>query len=98
VSQARFLEEAEAEFLKEVQYYANVQASGAERFRAAIEEATARALAFPMAGLSYLARTRRVFVKGYPFFLVYRPEAAGVVVLAVVHESRRPGYWMSRAR
>ena len=98
MSQARFLEEAEAEFLKEVQYYADVQASGAKRFRAAIEEATARALAFPMAGLSYLARTRRVFVKGYPFFLVYRPEAAGVVVLAVVHESRRPGYWMSRAR
>lgn len=98
MSQARFLEEAEAEFLKEVRYYADVQASGAERFRAAIEEATARALAFPMAGLSYLARTRRVFVKGYPFFVVYRPEATGVVVLAVVHESRRPGYWMDRAR
>lgn len=43
----------------------HVQASGAERFRAPIEEATARALAFPMAGLSYLAKTRRVFVKGY---------------------------------
>jgi plasmid stabilization system protein ParE len=98
VSQARFLEEAEAEFLKEVQYYAGVQASGAERFRAAIEEAAARALVFPMAGLSYVARTRRVFVKGYPFFLVYRPEAGGVVVFAVVHESRRPGYWLSRAR
>lgn len=98
MSQARFLEEAEAEFLKEVQYYAEVQVRGAERFRAAIEEATARALAFPMAGLGYLARTRRVFVKGYPFFLVYRPETAGVVVVAVVHGSRRPGYWMSRAR
>lgn len=42
VSQARFIEEAEAEFLKEVQYYADVQVGGAERFRAAIEEATAR--------------------------------------------------------
>lgn len=98
MSQVRFLEEAEAEFLKEVQYYADVQAGGAERFRAAVEEATARALAFPMAGLRYRAKTRRVFVKGYPFFLVYRPEAEGVVVLAVVHESRRPGYWLSRAR
>ena len=42
MSQARLLEEAEAEFLKEVQYYADVQAGGAGRFRAAIEEATAR--------------------------------------------------------
>lgn len=98
MSQARFLDEAEAEFLKEVQYYADVQAGGAERFRTAVEEATARSLAFPMAGLRYRANTRRVFVKGYPFFLVYRPEADDVVVLAVVHESRRPGYWLSRAR
>lgn len=98
MSQARFLEEAEAEFLKEVQYYAGVQASGAERFRTAIEEATARALVFPMAGLSYIARTRRVFVKGYPFFLVYRLETGGIAVFAVVHESRGPGYWLSRAR
>lgn len=98
MTQARFLEAAETEFLEEVQYYAGVQVRGAERFRAAFEEATARALAFPMAGLTYLAKTRRVFVKGYPFFLVYRPEPAGVVVLAVVHEARRPGYWQSRAR
>ena len=98
MKQTRFLEEAEAEFLKEVEYYAKVQPRGAERFRGAIEEATARALAFPMAGLTYLTGTRRVFVKGYPFFLVYEPDPEGVVVLAVVHEARRPGYWQSRAR
>jgi plasmid stabilization system protein ParE len=98
VKRARFLEEAEAEFLKEVQYYANVQAKGAERFRMAVEEAAARALAFPMAGQPYRSRTRRVFVKGYPFFLVYWPETEGVVILAVVHEARRPGYWLTRTR
>ena len=51
-----------------------------------------------MAGLPYMAKTRRVFVKGYPFFLVYRPESTGVAVMAVAHESRRPGYWLSRTR
>jgi hypothetical protein len=39
VSQARFLEEAEAEFLDDVQYCADVQASGAERFRTTIVQA-----------------------------------------------------------
>jgi hypothetical protein len=43
-------------------------------------------------------RTRRVFVRGYPFFLVYREEPDGIAVFALVHESRRPGYWASRAR
>ena len=98
MNRARFLEEAEAEFLKEVQYYADVQAKGAARFRMAVEDAAARALAFPMAGQPYRSKTRRVFVKGYPFFLVYRPETDGVAILAVVHEARRPGYWLTRAR
>ena len=44
MNRARFLEQAEAEFLREVQHYAHVQANGAERFRTAVEEAAARAL------------------------------------------------------
>lgn len=97
MNRVRFLVEAEAEFLKEVQYYAEVQSNGAERFRRAVEDATARALAFPMIGAPYLAKTRRIFVRGYPFFLAYRPEPTGVAIFAVVHQARRPGYWVSRA-
>ena len=96
MNEARFLEEAEAEFLAEVAFYAEVQSGGAERFRTEVEKATARAVTFPKAGLRYLANTRRVFVKGYPFYLVYRPESTGIVVIALVHGSRRPGYWISR--
>jgi plasmid stabilization system protein ParE len=98
VSRARFLTEAEAEFLHEIAYYAEKQPKGAIRFREAVEAATTRALAFPKAGLAYLVNTRRVFVRGYPFFLVYREEPDGIVVFALAHESRRPGYWASRAR
>lgn len=98
MSSARFLAEAEAEFLHEVAYHAERQPNGAIRFREAVETATARALAFPKAGPPYRVRTRRVFVRGYPFFLVYREEPDGIAVFALVHESRRPGYWTSRAR
>ena len=98
MSRIRFLAEAETEFLYEVAYYAERQPNGAVRFRKAVEAATARALAFPKSGSSYLVKTRRVFVRGYPFFLVYREEPGGIAVFALVHESRRPGYWASRAR
>ena len=98
MNRVRFLEEAETEFLQEVKYYASVQADGAERFRTAVEEAAGRALAFPVAGPPYRSKTRRVFVRGYPFFLVYRPDSEGIAILAVVHEARRPGYWSSRVR
>lgn len=98
MSKARFLAEAEAEFLHEVAYYAERQPNGGSRFREAVEATTARALAFPKAGPSYLVHTRRMFVQGYPLFLVYREAPDGIAVIAVVHESRRPGYWASRAR
>lgn len=98
MSRARFLEEAEAEFLREVEHYASVQLKGAVLFRNAVEAAAMRALNLPKAGVPYLAKTRRVFVRGYPFFLVYREEPGGIVVFAVVHESRGPGYWTSRVR
>ena len=98
MSRVRFLAEAEAEFLHEVAYYAERQPGGAVRFREAVEAAVARALAFPKAGPAYLVKTRRVFVRGYPFFVVYREEPDGIAVFALVHESRRPGYWASRVR
>jgi len=98
VSKARFLPEAEAEFLVEVEYYAGVQPRGGARFLAAVDSAIVRALGFPKAGLPYFVKTRRVFVRGYPFFLVYREEPGGIVIFALVHGARRPGYWRSRAR
>jgi len=69
-----------------------------ERFTAAVEEAAARALAFPLSGSPSRANTRRVIVKGFRFSPVYRPEPDGIVIFAVAHHSRRPFYWRSRTR
>jgi len=57
-----------------------------------------RALAFPHAGSPAAANTRRVFLQGFPLSIVYREGPAGIVVFAVAHQSRRPGYWESRVQ
>jgi plasmid stabilization system protein ParE len=98
VSRARFIAAARLEFLAEVVYYSKAQPGLGERFSAAVEEATARALAFPLSGSPSRANTRRVFVKGFPFSIVYRPEPEGIVVFALAHHARRPFYWRPRAR
>jgi hypothetical protein len=33
----------------------------------------------------------------YPYSLVYRIEAATLTVLALMHQSRKPGYWSRRS-
>lgn len=77
---ARFVAVARQEFLDEVAYYNEAQPGLGSRFTVAIEEATARAVAFPLAGSPSVSNTRRVFLKGFPFSLVYRPEDDGIVI------------------
>lgn len=98
MKRARFVAVARREYLAEVIYYTEAQPGLGERFAQAVEDAIARAMLFPMAGSPSPARTRRVLLKGFPFSVYYRPEAEGIVVFAVAHQSRNPGYWVSRAR
>jgi toxin ParE1/3/4 len=50
VRRARFVAAARQEFLAEVVYYNREQPGLGIRFAAAVQEATARAVAFPLAG------------------------------------------------
>jgi plasmid stabilization system protein ParE len=96
VRRAKFIAPARREFLKEVIFY-NEQESGlGAAFAQEIEEATARALAFPGAGSPATKNTKRVFAKRFPFSVVYRPDRDGILVFAVAHHSRKPEYWASR--
>jgi toxin ParE1/3/4 len=73
VNRARFIAAARLEFLAEVIYYSEVEAGLGARFTAAVEEAAARALAFPESGSPFRSNTRRVLVNGFPFSLITDP-------------------------
>jgi plasmid stabilization system protein ParE len=42
-------------------------------------------------------QTRRVLVERFPYQVVYRLEGNEIVVVAIVHLKRRPGYWQHRS-
>ena len=93
---AKFIAPARRELLKEVGYY-NEQALGlGAELAQEVEEATARALAFPGSGSLGPAGTRFIVVNKFPFSIVYRPDQEGIVVFALAHHKRRPEYWASR--
>ena len=60
MKRARFIAAARLEFLAEVIYHSEAQPGLGERFTAAVEEATARALAFPLSGSPSRSKTRRI--------------------------------------
>jgi toxin ParE1/3/4 len=96
VTRVRFVEPARLEFLAEVGYYYRVESGLGTKFLQAVEDATSRALAYPLAGSPAQNRTRRVFLRGFPFALVYRSDEQGITIYALAHHARRPGYWRSR--
>ncbi|MFN2444408.1 MAG: type II toxin-antitoxin system RelE/ParE family toxin [Vicinamibacterales bacterium] len=50
----------------------------------------------PATGAPYLVNTRRVLLRRFPFFVVYRVRGDDVQIVAVAHARRRPGYWRGR--
>ena len=92
----RFVEPARLEILAEVGFYHRVEAGLGAKFLDAVEDATARALAYPFAGSPAPNSTRRLFLRDFPFALVCRPDEQGITIYALAHHARRPGYWRSR--
>jgi plasmid stabilization system protein ParE len=45
---------------------------------------------------TYELDSRRYILRRYPYSLVYRAGADSIVVVAVAHHSRQPGYWQGR--
>ncbi|MCC5870283.1 MAG: type II toxin-antitoxin system RelE/ParE family toxin [Gammaproteobacteria bacterium] len=96
MKRARFISAARREFLEQVAFYNSESRGLGERFSNAIEEAAARAAAFPQSGSPAAGGTRQVLVRGFPFSLVYRLDEEEIVIFAVVHQARRPERWIAR--
>ncbi len=39
---------------------------------------------------------RRFLLSKFPFSVIYRSKGESIYVVAVMHNSRKPGYWLSR--
>jgi toxin ParE1/3/4 len=88
---------ARQELAAEVQYYAAISPALGAKFLASIEQAVRLAAEFPEAGAPHRFDTRCVYPKRFPFFIVYRANGAGIIVIAIAPFRRKPDYWAGRA-
>jgi len=93
---ARFVEAARQEFLGQISYYNAGNPRAAIQFRQAVEAAVSRAASFPNAGSPMRYQARRVLVRRFPFSIMYRLEGDEIVIYALAHHAREPGYWEPR--
>ena len=91
-----FHPEAEAEFEDASLFYDSRMPGLGKSFAAEVERTIALIREFPDAGSPAVLTRRRVLVARFPYSVVYRRDPDSIVIVAVVHQRRRPGYWRRR--
>ena len=77
-------------------WYRERNETASARFRSELDRAVDLISERPKTGSPYLSNTRRVLLRRFPFFVVFRVRGDDVQIVAVAHARRRPGYWRAR--
>lgn len=90
------LPEAEQEMLEAALYYQN-QASGlGSDYLSAVERAIQSIEESPYTWPILEGELRRQLVRRFPFGVLYRIEPEIIIIVAVAHLRKKPGYWKKR--
>ena len=89
-------EEARDEFLAAIDWYDEARQGLGAEFVAEVESAIATIEDNPTFYAELDDGIRRCLVNRFPYALLYSIEPDRVLILAVMHTSRRPGYWRNR--
>ena len=89
--------QAATEFEAAVDYYfVKAGAEVAGDFRNEVANVTNRLRIHPEIGIRVRHQARRFSLHGYPYNLIYRLAPETIIIVALAHQRRRPGYWVGR--
>ena len=77
-------------------WYAERDPRVAARFTEELEAALNRISDAPHRWPVHLLGTQRVRLTRFPYLVVYREDETRILVVAVAHTKRKPGYWRKR--
>lgn len=87
---------ARDEVLRAFQWYDEIDDQVGLKFKLELERAERLVAQSPQSWGPYFHETKGFRFRGFPFVLAYLFEEEKILVLALAHTRRRPGYWKSR--
>lgn len=87
---------ADVEFEEASVFYESRMPGLGKSFAAEVENTISLIREFPEAGSPIGFSHRRAVVARFPYSVVYRQYPDYIVIVAVAHQRRRPGYWRHR--
>lgn len=94
----RYLSVARDEFREAIDWYRVRSIGAARHFNIEMKVVEKLLSQHPRIGRRVEADARSLCVNDFPFSLIYTIGSGELVVVAVAHHSRRPGYWADRLR
>jgi plasmid stabilization system protein ParE len=94
----RFHPDARVELLRARAWYEERSPLSAAALAQEIDAAISRIAEAPMRYPQAEHGTRRLALPRFPFNIFYRVGATEVVIVAVAHQKRKPGYWRQRVK
>lgn len=89
--------EAERELIDGALFYAReANAELGLAFIAEFERSLGLLCAYPRLGAAWRGNRRRFPLRRFPYSIIYYEKPDEVRVVALAHQSRRPGYWRGR--
>lgn len=89
--------EAQREYRSAVAWYRQRSPSAARRFVAEVDRVVTQIGAHPESYGWHDDEFREAMVRRFPYVVLYRVRPTGdVLIVAVAHTSREPGYWRGR--
>ena len=92
----RYLSPAADEFLEASQFYESQSAGLGADFLDAVQHVVDVLRERPMIGPVVEGDLRKAVVHRFPFTIIYSAEEDELLIIAVAHQRRRPGYWRER--
>ncbi len=91
-----FLEPAESELDEAISYYNGERAGLGDEYLVEVLRALERIASFPRSGHPFSRNTRRCLINRFPYAVIYQVSENSILVIAIAHLHREPGYWVHR--
>ena len=92
----RFLAPAQDELTQAVNWYDKKAPELGQRFLRTVEEGIERISQWPQSQQAFGDNIRRCLLPPFPYALIYAQENEEIIIIAVAHLHRKPGYWAER--
>jgi hypothetical protein len=87
---------AKKELLDAIKYYNKCRSGLGYMFMEEVQYSIDRIIKFPKTWSKLSKNTRQCLTRRFPYGIIYQETEEGILIVAVMHLHREPGYWEKR--